>query len=99
MTEQEQISLRQAVDIATKTIRELYPEEALEDLLLEEIYYWDADQEWEVTLGFSRPYSTQRPGAVTSVFPQAKPRSYKRFKINANTGEVRGMLDGTIDTD
>ncbi len=80
MTEQRQIDLRQAVDIATKTIRELYPEALLEDLLLEEISYLDRDtnREWEVALGFSRPYSAQRPGAVSGVFPQTRQRSYKK---------------------
>jgi hypothetical protein len=39
VTEQRQIDLRQAVDIATKTTRELYSEALLEDLLLEEVYY------------------------------------------------------------
>ncbi len=97
MTEQRRIDLRQAVDIATRTIRELYSEALLEDLLLEEVYYWDTDREWEVTLGFSRPYNAQRPGAVSSVFPRTQQRNYKRLKIDADTGEVRGMLDGTID--
>ncbi len=100
MTEQRQIDLKQAVDIATKTIRELYSEALLEDLLLEEVYYWnrESNREWEVTLGFSRPHSVQRSGTISSMLSQEKPRSYKRFKIDADTGEVWGMLDGTIDT-
>lgn len=99
MTEQGRIGLLQAVGIAIETIRGLYPETLLDDLLLEEVYYWDTNREWEVTLGFSRPYSAEGSGAVSSVFPQTQQRSYKRFKIDADTGEVRGMLDGTINMD
>lgn len=99
MTEQEQIDLRQAVDIATKTIRELYPEAALEDLLLEEVFHFETNQEWEVTLGFSLPYSSAGSGAISTVFQQTRPRAYKRFKIDANTGEVRGMLEGRIEVE
>lgn len=104
MTEQEQrdhIDMRQAVSIAFETAQELYSDSHLEDLLLEEILLGGTPSrdEWEVTLGFARPYSTERPGALSNVLPQVKPRIYKRFLIDAETGELRGMLDGRIDAD
>ena len=102
MTEQRQrVDMKGAVDIAVETIRGLYQGASLEDLLLEEVFLggdYDKDA-WQVTLGFARPYSTERPGALGNVLPQTKPRAYKRFLIDAHTGEVRGMLDGRIDVD
>ena len=101
MENQEQISMKQAVAIATITIQELYLEESLEDLLLEEVLLDSSSrgEEWKVTLGFARPYSSEIPGPMRGLVPQAKPRDYKRLLIDAHTGEVRGMLDGRIDAD
>jgi hypothetical protein len=93
--------MRQAVDIAFDAIRNLYADRSLEDLLLEEVLLrgMSGRDEWEVTLGFARPYSAERSGALSNVLPQAKPRAYKRFLIDADTGEVQGMLDGRIGAD
>lgn len=102
MAEQERtdgVGMKHAVDIALSALNELYSNAPREDVLLEEVWHNVGKQEWEVTLGFARPYSTVRPGAVSDVFPQAKPRAYKRFIIDANTGELLGMLDGKIDID
>ncbi len=78
MTEQrERVDMRQAVNIAFEAIQQLYPNSTLEDLLLEEVYLGLMNKgEWEVTLGFARPYSTERPGTLSNVLPQAKPRAY-----------------------
>lgn len=103
MTEQEQrnrIDMKQAVDIAFEAIQQLYPSYTLEDLLLEEVYLGLMNEnEWEVTLGFARPYSKERPGTLSNVLPQAKPRIYKRFFIDAESGDLKGMLDGRIEAD
>lgn len=100
MTEQ-RIGMRQAVDAALATLQELYPDAPLEDLLLEEVFSLEGDEDrWEVTVGFARPYVTGRPsGAISSTFTRERPRAYKRFIVDASTGEVRGMLDGRIDID
>lgn len=101
MTEQrERVDMRQAVDIAFEAIQQLYPNSTLEDLLLEEVYLGAMNKgEWEVTLGFARPYSMERPGTLSTVLPQAKPRAYKRFFIDAESGKLKGMLDGRIEAD
>lgn len=102
MTEQRnRIGMREAVDIALSTMKSLYPDQTLEDLLLEEVLLsgYRGQDEWEVTLGFTRPYVLERPGSLSNVLPQAKPRAYKRFLIDPDTGEVKGMVDGRIDID
>lgn len=92
--------MKQAVDIAFRAIQQLYPSYTLEDLLLEEVYLGLMNEnEWEVTLGFARPYSTERPGTLSNVLPQTKPRTYKRFFIDAESGDLKGMLDGRIEAD
>lgn len=103
MTEQEQhnISMGEAVEAAFSQLESLFPNVQLRDLLLEEVLLsgYRGQDEWEVTLGFTRPYSTETGGSLSNVLPQTKLRSYKRFLIDAKTGEVHGMLDGKIDAD
>lgn len=102
MTEQRnRVDMKQAVDIAFATMQDLYSDSRFEDLLLEEILLGGnmGRDEWEVTLGFARPYITERHGTLSNILPQAKPRAYKRFLIDAETGALRGMLDGRIDAD
>ena len=100
MAEQQHIDMKQAVEIAFNALEELYPNTTLEDVLLEEVFLMGGpENEWEVTLGFALPFTTQRPGSISGVLPQAKPRAYKRFKINGDTGDLLGMLNGTIDAD
>lgn len=101
--QQQGVNMRQAVDIAFGALRDLYQPAELEDVLLEEVLLSRTDlgtpNEWEVTIGFTRPYNSTKPGAVSNVFPQAKPRAYKRILLNVDDGEVVGMLDGRIDAD
>lgn len=94
--------MKQAVEVAFDAIQELYPNMPLEDLLLEEVLLGGSTSrdEWEVTLGFAYPYRSEKSGAIGGVFPHAtRSRAYKRFIIDADTGNVQGMLDGRIDAD
>lgn len=97
------VTPRGAVAAATEQLQDLYPDTNLEDVFLEEILHSERDKEWTVTLGFTRPYTNVGPGgpggAVSAVLGQARPRMYKRFKIDSESGEFRGMLDGKIDED
>lgn len=98
---QQIIDMREAVRIAFSRLDDLFPDLGLQDLLLEEVLLsnYREKPEWEVTVGFARPYATQTGGSLSNVLPQARPRSYKRFIIDAQTGDVQGMLDGKIDAD
>lgn len=97
------VTPRGAVEVATEQLQELYPETDLEDVFLEEILHTKHDHLWTVTLGFTRPYKNVRPGgpggSVSAILGQARPRMYKRFKIDSMSGEFVGMLDGKIDAD
>lgn len=91
----EGIDMRTAVQFAFQAIEDLYPGMKLKDLLLEEVLL--RNREWEVTLGFTNPYNPETPSALGGVLAQPKPRIYKRLLIDANTGNLKGMLDGRID--
>ena len=92
----EKIDLRSAVQHAFNAMQQdLYPDRELTDLLLEEVLL--RQNEWEVTLGFTNPHIPQGAGALSGMLGQPKPRVYKRVLIDAETGAVKGMLDGRID--
>jgi len=77
--EKQRISARQAASAAAKYYREVVNPHA-DKPTLEEIEFDEASNRWMVTLGVygeDVPFSTQR--------------SYKRFDIDAQTGEVLAM--------
>lgn len=93
MSENERLSVRQAIDIAKKYLREVYDTEKISDLGLEEIS--STDKEWHITLGFSRPWSKNKiqPNSYTYVGGPFQPR-YPRERDYKQIASCRLCLDG-----
>lgn len=92
------MELRQAVERAFEEIRKIYDEEELNDLLLEEIER--SGDEWLVTVGFTRPSRLSHfAKAMGQDYATVDPnlRDYKRIKLDANTGEFKGMRDRRLE--
>jgi hypothetical protein len=90
------ITTKEAVSMAKETISQLYSDDPLESLALEEIELIneDGEQLWAVTLGFYRPKSiTIKGGGIGSMLrpAQVENRDYKTVFINANSGEFVKM--------
>jgi hypothetical protein len=81
------MDVKDAVKMAKKYIDELFAEEGVAELGLEEVEYDDLQNEWRITVGFSRPWERERGGllALTQGHVQ-KPRSYKVVRVSAETG-------------
>lgn len=78
---------------------ELYPDQELKHVLLEEIEL-DGDDTWFVTLGFTRPGTLQSMGGIGGLGlaqPTSSNRVYKEIKINAGTGAFEGMKDRLLE--
>lgn len=91
-----QIAMKDAVSTAKTVINELYADESLSALALEEIeLVMDGDTEcWAVTLGFYRPKPvTVKTGALGSLLQpaQVENRDYKKLYINAENGAFTRM--------
>ncbi len=91
------LDVKQAVMTAMQWLRDVYSDEKLANVGLEEVA---ADENvWLVTVGFSRPWDfprSRRPGfdPLGDLFPREVPvpeREYKRVKVDAATGQVIGM--------
>lgn len=91
------ISVQDAVAFAKRAITELYHDDPLRSLALEEIELTSKDgkEVWEVTLGFYRARSvTANSNHLSAIFePQreVENRAYKIIEIDAETGQFLRM--------
>ena len=78
------MQVREAVAIAKNYLKELYADEQIAELGLEEVEFDDSDGAWSVTLGFTRPWDSPR---VMAAFESPR-RTYKVVRLLDRDGEV-----------
>lgn len=82
------MDVKEAVARAKQYVADLYADEQISNLGLEEVEFCDPDKTWSVTVGFSRPWDDVR-NVVTAISGDATPRrSYKVVKISEASGQV-----------
>ncbi len=91
--------VKEAVRTAKEYVADLFIEEELVNVGLEEVEFDDASNRWTITIGFSRPWdragkTTQREN-VFSTRNEAtpRPRSYKVLRINDESGQIESLTD------
>lgn len=84
------LSVKQAADIAKDYVRALLGDEGLSDLGLEEIDFDDNEEQWLITVGFSRPWNTPRSGVAALTGTAAQKRAYRVVRITQD-GDVLSM--------
>ena len=82
------LSVKEAAQVAFEYFDDLYEDAPVSSVLLEEVEQVESGNGplWHITLGFTDESS--RGGAAVMA---SKPRRYKRFEIDAETGEVKAM--------
>lgn len=89
------MDVKEAARTAKNYIADLFADERITDVGLEEIER-DANQRfWNVTVGFSRPWD-QRNLAVTTLGQARLRRSYKLLRIDDETGTVHSVRDRVL---
>ena len=88
---------KEAVSVAKLFVGELFADEDISDVLLEEIIFDELPEEWRITIGFDRP----TPGArsehpVLGVLTPPKGRVYKVVTILDETRQVRSVTDRAL---
>lgn len=81
------IDVKEAVQIASRRLCELYPRTGAADIGLEEVEI--EGSHWEVTLSFTNP-RPQMP-KLGQLFGVGEDRVYKKFGVDKRTGEVLFM--------
>ncbi|MFN0243159.1 MAG: hypothetical protein ACKVWV_09740 [Planctomycetota bacterium] len=83
-----QIPLEDAVRRANEFVTEIYANEPISNLLLEEIRLSHDDKHWLMTIGFDVP---GRRSPIFHADGHAAPRNYKTIRIDATSGIVDEM--------
>lgn len=80
----------EAIYRAKEQLKSYFEGEKISNLGLEEVDFSDADREWRITLGFSRPWDSEKGILADMVRPKPN-RVYKIVHIpeNDDTGILR----------
>lgn len=80
---------REAVAAAKKYLDEMFSEEKISNLGLEELEFDDTTRVWNITLGFSRPWDLPQNALLAmSRDPSQWRRNYKVVRIADLTGKL-----------
>ena len=79
---------KQAIRAAKTYVSDVFEDEGLVNLGLEEVKFREFENRWEITLGFSRPWNADRSPIAALAGAQTLPRTYKVVVIKDETGEV-----------
>ena len=99
-TQAHMIDVKQAVQAATQYARDLFADQELRHLRVEEVELTEDRSIWNITLGWVEPAIRTRPSLVPSYADGGVvklPRVYKVFDVDAESGEVRAMKIREVD--
>ena len=82
------MNVKEAVLAAKAFIADLYQDESPQNIGLEEVEFNSAQNEWIVTIGFSRPWEEPKSAFAAIAAASTAKRSYKIVRIADATGEV-----------
>lgn len=72
-------------------IADLFADEGVTNIGLEEVEFESTSYSWRITIGFSRPWDHKNP--LTAALGAVVSRSYKVIRINDRSGEVESLTD------
>ena len=86
------MEVKDAVRLAKEYVADLFEDEQIENVGLEEVVFDDESDSWGVTIGFSRPWDQKGPLA-TALAERNPARSYKMVRIGDVSEEVESVID------
>lgn len=89
------MDVKEAVREAKKYVFELFLDEEIMDLGLEEVKFDHCSNVWNVTVGFSRPWD-RRFAPPANLREYVQRRSYKVLRINDENGRVESLEDRVL---
>ncbi len=91
------MEVKEAVGLAKQYVRELFADERITNLGLEEVAFEDKSKSWSITIGFSRPWDAPDGGTLAGFLPPVGPkRSYKVVKISDGDKAVLSVKERTL---
>jgi hypothetical protein len=85
------MNVKDAVKTAINYVIELFSQEELTNVGLEEVIFDENEKCWQVTVGFSRPWDYHPDAVFKGLAPNALPsRQYKVVQVT-ESGEVKAV--------
>jgi hypothetical protein len=86
------MNVRDAVAAAKNWVKEMLSDEGVSNIGLEEVQHDDGQGVWYITVGFSRPWNTPKPSALSALTDQPPlKRAYRVIAVREPNGEVISM--------
>lgn len=82
------MKVKEIATYAIDHINDLFGEEKISNLGLEEVEFNSDTGEWEVTVGFSRPWDYPHGALATIAGEASAKRTYKVVTVNDTSGNV-----------
>ncbi len=86
------IEVTQAVKLARQFFNEIYQDEDIQNLMLEEVVIDQDSNEWRITLGYDSHIIKEANHVFSKKIIDKMPRVYKRIHIDADEGDFKGMF-------
>ena len=86
------MEVKEAVRTAKEYLTELFDDEQIMNVGLEEVVFVSESNDWNITIGFSRPWD-QRNVLATALGEVRPARSYKVLRINDDSGHIESLTD------
>ena len=80
---------KQAVQIAKKHVAEIFSDEPIENVGLEEVEFDEFKKVWAITIGFSRFWG--HPGDFVRALDRDAARTFKTVRIHDESGLVQSV--------
>jgi len=85
------LDVKEAARTAAEYFATLYNPSTYTDLQLEEVELTEDEKYWLITLSYGSTDDPQSQVGAMLNLPISKPRKYKQFKIDSETGKVQAM--------
>jgi hypothetical protein len=82
------MEVKESVKTAINYVTEVFSDEKLSNIGLEEVTFDEEHQCWRVTIGFSRPWDYKKPSIVSGLEPQVPERQFKVVTVDDQNGKV-----------
>ena len=86
------MNVKEAVGIAKAYVMELFADEQITKVGLEEVKFDGCTDDWKITIGFSRPWDLKNT-LTAARFEDPSGRSYKVVAIDDRTRRVESVTD------
>jgi len=86
------MDVKEAVKLAKAYILDLFGDEQLSDVGLEEVSIDEQTRIWKITVGFARPWDKVRTGSATALGASPR-RSYKVVRIDDATQQAISVMN------